>query len=246
MAYVAISQELHGDKRWVRHPSLLFANTDTVAPLLVSDLASAVQALPIGFIKQEQGFVLVVLMGLRADENVLVSSKGEWLSEYMPAIYRSSPFELLAAGDHQVLSIDETCIRDGDGDEGELFFEEGVITDSIRDVFERVQQINATRTTTQNICMVLAEHEILKPWPITISDGPNQQEVRGLYCVDEEALNALPDEKFLALRRTHALPVAYAQLYSMQKLTHLARLAQQRPAVLQQESTQEIFSFAGL
>ena len=42
MAYVPISKELHGDKSWVRHSSLLFAKADTVAPLLVGDLAAVI------------------------------------------------------------------------------------------------------------------------------------------------------------------------------------------------------------
>ena|GEM_PF-6732518 len=35
--------------------------------------------------------------------------------------------------------------------------------------------------------------------------------MEGLYRVDEAALNALPDETLLTLRKTGALPLAYAQ-----------------------------------
>ena len=245
MAYVPISKELHGDKSWVRHSSLLFAKADTVAPLLVGDLAAAVQALPIAFVKDQEDFVLVVLMGLRVGENLLVSPSGEWLSEYMPVLYRSSPFNLLLAQDHSVLAIDDACLRSGR--EGEPFFgESGEITEAIGEIFERVQNLNATLQMTLRICKTLAEQNLLKPWPITLNDGTNTQEVVGLYCINEEALNALSDETFSVLRKENALPVVYAQLYSMQKLSCLARLAEQQPSPMKEEATNETFNFSGL
>ena len=245
MAYVPISKELHGDKRWVRHSSMLFAKADTVAPLLVSDLAAAVHALPIAFVEYEQQFVLVSVMGLRPEENLLISPQGEWLSEYMPALYRSSPFALLPAQDHHVLAIDESCISNAQGSEP-FFNSDGEITESIKDAFERVQRINASRQMTQLICAALSENNLIKRWPITLNDGVNKQEVAGIYCIDEEALNALDDASFLSLRQTNALPVAYAQLYSMQKVSLLARLAEQRPVVTNEASANDTFSFAGL
>lgn len=247
MAYVPISQELHGDKRWVRHSSMLFAKTDTVAPLLLSDLAIAVQALPIAFVKHEQGFVLVALMGFRSNENLLVSPQGEWLSEYMPAIYRSSPFELLPVQDHHVLGIDEACIIDGNSNEGEPFFNgNGEITQGISEAFEKVQRINSTRQITQHICVVLMQHNLIEPWPISFDEGDNKQEISGLHRINEEAINALTDEAFLELRHANALPLVYAQLYSMRNLNFLARLAEQRPVASNKAANNETFSFAGL
>lgn len=247
MAYVPISQELHGDKRWVRHPSMLFAKADTVAPLLVGDLSAALHSLPIAFMKHENRFILVVMMGLRPAENLLVSAKGEWLSEYMPAIYRSSPFQLLPiqGQGHHALAIDEACLTSSN--EGESIFDvSGEVTESTREILERVQRINATNQLTQQICDVLAEHAVLKTWPITLDDGRNKQEVNGLYCIDEEALNALSDDAFSVLRHANALPVIYAQLYSMQKLSFLARMAEQRQTYAKEEAANETFSFAGL
>jgi len=50
--------------------------------------------------------------------------------------------------------------------------------------------------------------------------------VQGLYRIDEEALNVLPDEAFLPLRKTSALPLAYAQLFSINQLAMLPKAAE--------------------
>jgi hypothetical protein len=246
MVYVPIDQDLHGNKRWTRHPSMLFAKAETVAPLFVTDLASAMQTLPIAFVKHEERFVLVVMMGLRAGENLLVSAQGEWLSkDYMPSIYRTSPFELLSNGNNVVLAIDEACLSDSN--EGKKIFNEGGgITDEMRDVFERVQNINSGRQMTNHICNLLNEYGLIKPWVITLNDGTNKLEIDGLYRVDEEVLNSLPDEDFVILRQQSAIPLIYAQLYSMQKLGYLAKLAEHRPAVSNSSTSNDTFSFAGL
>ena len=46
-----------------------------------------------------------------------------------------------------------------------------------------------------------------------------------MFQIDEAALNALPDEAFLELRRAGALLIAYGQLLSMQHLPLLGQLA---------------------
>lgn len=245
MAYVPISQEVHGNKSWVRHSSMLFAKNELLAPLFISDLAAAVQALPIAFVKHEGSYALVVVMGLRPGENLLVSPQGEWLSEYMPSIYRSSPFELLPIQDDYALGIDESCIRNKG--EGQPFFNEnGVITESMRDVLNRTQNINETRQLTQHVCSVLAKYDLIKPWALTLNDGGSKQTIDGLYLIDEQALNNLPDETFVELRKANSLSLIYAQLFSMKKISYLAKLADHRPVISEEPQKNETFNFSGL
>lgn len=252
--YIPISIELHEDKHWVRHTSIAFAKADTVAVLYANELVSAMHAMPIAFIRQEQGFALVVVMGLNPGENLFVSADGRWLSNYMPVTYRSSPFELLnVAGseNQQTLCIDEACVTENT--EGEPFFnEEGKITESIAQAFEMVQNFNKARQLTHQICSVLAEHNLIEPWEITLNNGTEGLPVNGLYKVNETALNALSNEAFLTLRHANALPVAYAQLLSMQKLDVLTQLIQLAQASSPTEAAgetdfeRETFNFSGL
>lgn len=250
MAYVPISQEALAGKRWLRHTSMAFAKNDTVAPVFVNELPIAIQALPVAFIKQGDVFIPVVVMGLKPGQNLCVSADGKWASEYMPVTYRSSPFELLAidgwAG-QQTLCIDEKCITDG---EGEPFFtQDGEITETIKNVFELVQQFNSARPLTLHMCNVLAQYDLIKPWPLVLDDGFSEQAVTGLYKIDEEAFNALSDEDFLAVRKAHALPLVYSQMLSMHKLAALAeRLKKETITAVSIEKSRstDTFNFGGL
>lgn len=253
--YVPISTEDHRDKRWVRHTSLMFAKAETISPLYVNELAPALQAMPIAFIKQDDGFALVVVMGVRPSENLFISGTGAWMAPYVPIVYRSSPFELWSAytdGNHQeILCIDDTCVRSDD--EGEPFFnEDGQVSDSIRVVMDQVKQLNASRQLTQLVCAALAEHDLIVPWPIVLKDSEEDRTVNGLYQIDETALNNLSNDAFAALRKVGALPVAYSQLLSMINISILAGLVS-RPELYEsaasstgQGQASDTFDFAGL
>ena len=252
--YVPISTEVHRDKRWVRHTNLLFAKSETVAPLFVNELAAALQAMPLAFIKQEAGFSLVVVMGIRPRENLFVSGSGSWMAPYVPTIYRSSPFELWAVpseANQEILCIDDACVVEGD--EGEPFFnDDGQVSETISTIMEQVKILNSSRQLTQLICAALAEHNLFEPWPIILNDGVEDQTINGLYQINETVLNNLPSEAFLALRKIGALPVAYSQLLSMTNMSVLAGLIQ-RPelyagvnSAMDKGEASETFNFAGL
>jgi len=246
--YVPISTELHRHKHWGHRTSLDFAKSDTVAPLFVSELASAAQAMPIAFIKQGQGFALVVVMGLKPAQNLFISTEGAWLSEYMPVSYRSSPFQLLAVAgkdDEQIFCIDEECIVEGP--QGTPFFnDDGSITEALSSSFEMVKAFNATRQQTQNICNVLAAHDVIQPWELELDNGREKQTVEGLYKVDEAIFNSLADAAFLELRQVGALPLVFSQLLSLQKISVLAKLVRQTEAETVEPVKSDTFSFAGL
>lgn len=251
-SYVPISSELHKDNRWLRHPSLAFAKTENVTPLFANELVDAIHALPVAFVRHEEGFVLVAVMGLRPGENLLVSDQGRWLGNYTPLTYRTRPFMLLETPgnkEQQVLCIEESNFTDGEIGEA-LFNEDGEITDVVGEIFKLLSHYNSTRFLTQDICAALAEHELIVPWALTVDDGVTEQPFNGLYRIDEAALNTLSDDAFLALRKAAAFPVIYAQLFSMNNMATLSNLLMHKvreATVTQQPKAGDgTFSFSGL
>ena len=225
--YIAVSKETHASKRWKRIDNYSFAAKDAVVPLVVQELPRALMYLPIGFIKQEEQFVPVSILGLQPGQNLFIAPDGRWIGGYTPAAYRGYPFQLADTADGQrVLVIDEDSGLVSDS-EGEPFFdEEGNPAQALKDVLDFLNQVDANRKLTQHICKLLAEHLLIKPWPINLQDSEGERIVEGLYCIDETALNALPAEAFEALRQAGALPIAYCQLLSMQHIQKLGQLAQ--------------------
>ena len=227
-----ITPEHHRAKRWLRPSSYAFAAKDSVAPLVASELAQAALALPIGFANQGEDFVPVALVGLTPDQSLFVSADSLWQGHFVPSAYRFHPFALLPASEgREVLCIDEDSGLVTDGPEGEPFFgDDGEPSKVVADIFSALQETSTHRTATRSVCALLKAHELIQPWPITVQTSSGDQQVEGMYCINEEALDALTDAAFLELRASRGLTVAFCQLLSMQHLPALKQMAAARAA----------------
>lgn len=223
----AITADRHASKRWQRYSSYAFAAHEAMTPLVASELTKAVLHLPIGFVEQGEGFVPVAIFGFEAGKNLYVAPDGRWLAKYAPAALRSYPFRLLQAEDgKQVLCIDESSGQITDGPEGERFFdEEGKPSQALLDILGLLEQIEGSRKQTVAACASLKKHNLIQPWPITVKNENGDQQISGLFRVDESALNHLSAEALHEISQAGALPIAYCQMLSMQHLSYLGELA---------------------
>jgi hypothetical protein len=164
----------------------------------------------------------------------------------MPAALRVYPFSLgrFEGSDRALLCVDEDsgCIveRDTNPDATKFFEPDGAPSAAVKAILDFLGQVEQSRTATDLALAALAEAGVIQPWELTVQqDKPTS--LKGLYHIDEPALNALDDEIFLKLRKSSALIVAYAQLMSMQMLgmfqqllamqQHLTQQAQPLPSV---------------
>lgn len=228
--FQAVSTTTHADKRWKRYDSYNFAAKDLVIPLVAQEFPHALMHMPVGFIKQEDDFVPVAILGLQSGQNLFVAPDGRWIGSYIPAAYRIYPFQLANSTDGQrvlVIDDDSGLVVDSGSNEGEVFFDEdGNPARALQDVLDFLVQLQGYKELTQSMSAVLAGHKLIHPWPITIQSEAGERKIEGLYRIDEAALTALPEEAFADLRRAGALPIAYCQLLSMQHLQTLGKLAE--------------------
>ncbi|MDP3516081.1 MAG: SapC family protein [Pseudohongiella sp.] len=223
-----LSPQTHGDKYWKRATGYHFASKDAIAPLSLIELSRVILSLPIGFVANDHGYVLVAVQGLNQQSNLLVDSNGRWKVPHVPACYRTYPFQLATTADQQLVvcfDVDSNLLStDGSG---ERFFDEmGVPSDAVKELTQFLQQVYAGRIQADRVCKVFKELELIKPWEITInSDEGVAQNVEGLFCINEAKLNALDANDLLALRNAGALAIAYCQLLSMQHIASLVDFA---------------------
>lgn len=223
----AISRERHANQRWQRFVSYEFARQSVLVPLVAAETPKASMAMPLAFIPQNDSYVPAALMGLEPGRNLLVAPDGRWLGRYVPSALRGYPFSLAKTEDETlVLCIDEDSGLLSDGPDGEPFFnDEGAPAEGLAQVMDFLQQIERNRGATAIACAALAEHDLIRPWPITLKGETGERQVEGIFQIDEAALNQLSDETFLRLRHAGALPLVYCQLLSMQHLPMLGELA---------------------
>lgn len=225
--FQAISLDRHANLRWQRYSSYAFAAQEAVIPLTAAEMPKAAMALPIGFIRQEDNFLPFAVLGLQPGRNLFVAADGRWIGKYIPAAFRSHPFRLAQTEDgQQVLCIDEDSGLVTTGAEGESFFtEDGKPSQAILDILNFLSQVEQSRLATIAACAALQKHNLIRPWPVTLKTEAGEQQVAGLFQIDEAALMALPADALVEVRDAGALPPAYCQLLSMQHLPILGQLA---------------------
>lgn len=223
----AVSLEHFRHRRWKRSSTLDFISSESIAPLAALEMPKVMVGLPIGFVQLDSGFMPVAVLGFQSGQNLLVSADGRWLGGYLPAAFRSYPFLLAKTPEgQQVLCVDEDSGLLTEEDSGEAFFnEDGSPSQAVTEIFNFLQQVELAKNASLATCAVLSKHGVIQPWPIKLREGDEEKPVAGLYRIDESALNALPDEAFLELRKAGALTAAYCQLLSMQHLPSLGKLA---------------------
>lgn len=233
--YVPLTPDRHASLAWRRYESYLFAASEALQPIVSAELPRAALCLPVAFVADAAGAYLpVVVLGPEPGVNAFVAPDGRWLASYVPGELRSHPFKVALTPDGQkVVCVDEASglIVQPAAAGAELFFgEDGKISPTVRQVVDLLEGLESMRPATLAATAALAAHGLLQPWQIQLEIDGHVHALAGLHRVDEVALNALPDDAFLALRRSGAIPLAYAQLLSMQHVATLQTLAQAKAA----------------
>jgi hypothetical protein len=249
--FTTVTRERYAGKKWQRSSGYGFAATNAVVPVVGAELARAALALPLAFLQEAGRFVPVAILSLTPGRNMLVGPDGRWLGRYIPASFRSYPFRLFPA---QETGRPVLCIE-ADGDAaasetaGEDFFDqEGNLSPVLKKIFDFLSEYERNRQATNVAVSVLAEAGLIQPWPIRIEAENNKREIAGLYRIDEAALNALPDDVFMKLRKTSALPIAYAQMLSVAHIGVFEQFARSeltpKPAAALPESLDSLFGMS--
>ncbi|MDD5175803.1 MAG: SapC family protein [Sterolibacterium sp.] len=244
-----VSVDRHAKRCWQHATGYAFAAAEAAVPLAVAELSKAVMSLPIGFIEHSGLFTAVAVLGLQPGKNLFVARDGRWVGQYIPAAFRCYPFRLAQTAEgQQVLCIDEDSGLVTDGPAGENFFnEDGQPTQAVLDIINFIARFEQGRLAMAATCAVLQKHQLICPWPITLKSEAGEQQVAGLFQIDEAALNQLPDAALLEVRQAGGLPLAQCQLLSIQHLPALGGLsAAHAKAAEQAQAAQTILAGGNL
>lgn len=243
-AIFPVSLSRHQSLTWANFDSYAFAAQDTVCPLVMSEMPKAAADLPLAFIEQDDHFIPVAVLGLTSNTNAFVGSDGLWQQAYVPAQYRGYPFLIAPTQDGEQLF----CVNEGSqlvgSDKDQAFFDDnGEMTPELQRIFDFWVQVESNRQQTHRFAAVLKQYDLLEPWEISVeNEEGGSYQVTGLYRINEQHLNNLSDQDFLAVRASGVLPMVYCQLFSMQHLPSVAQKAAQR---IQEDQAHVTLSTAG-
>lgn len=219
-------RDLHGSKKLVLGPkSFSFSAETNIVPAVLEEFGAACRHLPIVFMPHEKNPTAVFLVGVREGQNLFVDQDGAWRGAYVPAYIRRYPF---IAGDvtnsDPVLCLDLGSPLLSDT-EGEPLVVDGKETDLLRERITFVGDYLAAANRTDAAGALLLALDLFQTITVDFraSDGSTHS-VQGLWAVDEAKLNALPEEKFLDLRRHGLLGPIYGHLVSLASIDKFAEL----------------------
>jgi len=230
MQLAAISFERHGQQALRKNDArYLFASQETLIPVVAAELSHLLPSMALTFVPKEQSYLLMALTSLQPNHNLYVApNTGKWLAEYIPASLRAWPYHMATppGADAPILCIDEDCGLLAPKGEGSDFFEApGKLTEATQKMLSFLSHIETNRRLTQDAVDALGAAGLIQPWALQAKKDDATVPINGLFRINEQALNALDANQLHELHGKGALAIAYAQLYSIQQLSMLEKLA---------------------
>lgn len=220
-----VSSLRHRDWSIKRVTSFEFAREVNSLPLMASEFSHAAGEMTIVFTGEGEQVMPVVVLGVRAGENLYLDDDGQMTARYVPAFLRRYPFVFSSSDDAKnfTLCIDESfsgCNKEGAGER--LFDAEGEKTQYLENVLAFLKEYQSHFNRTQNFCQKLKDLDLLEPMgaQFTRPDG-EVMTLTGFMTINHERLKALKAEQLEDLVKTDAMALIYAHIHSMRNLSGL-------------------------
>lgn len=213
-----------------------FAARVNSLPLATAEFARAARDYPILFAGAEPASVVpAALLGLRADENLMVDAEGNWQPDtYVPAFLRRYPFVLAekpAPAEGFSVCLDEAWPGVGAEDGEALFAEDGSNTSLLDGAVKFLQEYQAHLERTRAFTASLAKLDLLVPKTIQVErPGGKSFALDGFFIVDEQRVQALKGKPLQELLKSGDLGWIFVHLMSLVNVERLSRRLDQRVA----------------
>ena len=219
-----ISRKDHCSSHWKPRNGYQFSAERHTIPIMLAELAKLLPHYVLGFVKNDNDvYEVVALVGLGGERNLYINQENKWLCGYVPAHLRGYPFALLNdMNGSKVLCIEESFLSDDEAFP-RLFREDGGLDSGTSEILDFLKQCELNSQQTEIAVAALASAGLIETWPLSIGRGEDAEPltVNGLHRINEKALNLLDANSLAELRRTGALSLAYAQLFSIAQMNQL-------------------------
>lgn len=204
-----------------------------MVPLVIHEFTRAAGNFPIAFVKNSNTgqFQSIAILGLKPKSNHFIR-ENKWHGGYMPLSVCNNPLCLMIDENNNnafIMGINETSSRVNLDRGQRIFNDDNSETEFFTERKNALLNFYEMEKTSQAITQLFAELNLLQEETISLTLQDQQLNFSGVYLINEEKLNALPDQQFLLLKNKSLLPAIYAHLSSFQHLGKLASLASEQP-----------------
>ncbi len=207
---------------------------ENMAPVVMSEFLKLVVQYPIVFTKNaETGrFLCVALFGFAAQEN-LFWQHNQWQGIYTPLNIRRQPFFIGKEDGNNVICIDSenpciTTFQFATTSTERLFNAQGQETEYLGKAKDILAELVHGETQTQGFIETLLKLKLIIPMSLDITFvNQKEQQVQGLYTIDEDKLENLSSDALQILQKKNYLRPIYTMIAS---LGHIYSLIQKKNA----------------
>jgi hypothetical protein len=199
--------------------SARFGDAKRFVPVIVGEFVHVAAHYPILFSKDAEtgGFYCGAMLGIDEGENLFLT-EGKSFETYRPLSLQRGPF-FTSGGD---IAIDLDHPRVGTGQA--LFDTDGKPSPYLKSIMNLFRDLKPGLEQTKVFVETLLGLKLIEPIDIGLAfDDGTRRRLEDLYTVNQEALNALPDDKVVDLFRRGYLRAIYLMVASLKQLPVLAQ-----------------------
>jgi hypothetical protein len=182
-------------------------------------------------------FQSVALLGFQKDENLFLDGEGGWDAAYVPGIVARGPFligfqEQEIGGDvrkEPVIHVDLDNPRVSTTEGEPVFLPQGGHTRYLQRISLILKGIHDGIAVSKAMFAAYAALDLIEPVNVEIKFNAEESfNVRGLYTISEEKLNALDGDALLRLNRSGFLQGAFLVIASLNNVNRLIDMRHRR------------------
>jgi hypothetical protein len=224
---VPLSRERHKD--WYIDANQGYAFTAQTNSIYIAgtEFPVASREYPIVFARDAQQQLLpVALLGLRADQNLVVDDQGTWQFSYVPAYIRRYPFILAASGgnpEQYTVCIDEGYSGFNTVKEGErLITEAGEHGELLAKSVKFLQEFHKHSEATRGFCEAIDKAGLIESMQANFSLKSGVSfSLAGFFCASREKLKGLGADELKRFAEQDYLDLLYLHIYSLSNIDKL-------------------------
>lgn len=215
---------LAGRNRPTEHTARFAAELNAIY-ITALELFQAARHYPIGFarVSGKEQFIPMAVTSLQDRRNLFVDADGNWRADcYVPAWVRRWPFftaSLADDPDRALICVDPGALVKSDTP---LVNAAGEKTEAWQRLEKLIQDFETARKQTADFTQAVAKLDILEPFQAhALGKDGSKYDLGGLFRVNEDKLNALPEKTIKQLMKSGRLSRIYAHLMSLENFQKL-------------------------
>ena len=222
---VPLTKEQHAATKINNHNAFSHISGEHMLPVVVHEFVAAGAEFPIVFVKSNDTFQSVAMLGLSAKQNLYMRDD-KWQALYVPRAVRNYPLVLVkdsTDNERLLVALDESSERISKEEGFPLFNEDGSESEYLTHRKQQMAEYIDMGMVTKNFIAKLQSLDLIVEQVLTLKVNDEERRINGIFLIDEKKLNELSDEVFLELRKNGYLAAIYAQLMSLRHTQELVK-----------------------